>query len=74
MVIPASPHGLRHSDHGCQHTRYAFAKRRPGDERHPSMGSVGDALNNAKTESFFAARASARNPKRDSGVRVDRRR
>jgi transposase InsO family protein len=43
-----------HSDHGCQYTSYAFGKRCQEADVMPSMGSVGDAYDNAMAESFFA--------------------
>jgi putative transposase len=49
------PHGVvHHSDHGCQYTSYAFGKRCQEMDVMPSMGSVGDAYDNAMAESFFA--------------------
>jgi putative transposase len=46
---------IHHSDQGCQYTSVAFGKRcREADVR-PSMGSVGDAYDNAMCESFFAS-------------------
>jgi transposase InsO family protein len=45
---------IHHSDQGSQYTSLAFGKRcREADVR-PSMGSVGDAYDNAMAESFFA--------------------
>jgi len=45
---------IHHSDQGCQYTSIAFGLRcREADVR-PSMGSVGDAYDNALCESFFA--------------------
>ena len=50
-----SPSGvIHHSDHGCQYTCYAFGKRCREAGVRPSMGSVGDAYDNAMAESFFA--------------------
>lgn len=43
-----------HSDHGCQYTSLAFGKRCGEMGVRPSMGSVGDAYDNAMAESFFA--------------------
>lgn len=43
-----------HSDHGCQYTSLAFGKRCEEMGVKPSMGSVGDACDNAMAESFFA--------------------
>jgi putative transposase len=46
---------IHHSDHGCQYTSYAFGKRCREAGVMPSMGSVGDAYDNAVAESFFAS-------------------
>ena len=43
-----------HSDHGCQYTSFAFGRRLVASELVASMGTVGDALDNAVAESFFA--------------------
>jgi putative transposase len=49
------PHGvIHHSDQGCQYTSVAFGKRCREAGVRPSMGSVGDAYDNALCESFFA--------------------
>ena len=45
---------VHHSDRGCQYTSYAFGKRCREAKVVPSMGSVGDAYDNAMAESFFA--------------------
>lgn len=45
---------VHHSDHGCQYTSYAFGKRCQEMNVVPSLGSVGDAFDNAMAESFFA--------------------
>jgi putative transposase len=45
---------IHHSDRGCQYTSYAFGKRCREMGMLPSMGSVGDAYDNAMAESFFA--------------------
>jgi putative transposase len=45
---------IHHSDRGCQYTSYAFGKRCRETGVMPSMGSVGDAYDNAMAESFFA--------------------
>jgi putative transposase len=45
---------IHHSDRGCQYTSYAFGKRCREAGVMPSMGSVGDAYDNAMAESFFA--------------------
>jgi len=46
---------IHHSDRGCQYTSYAFGKRCREADMMPSMGSVGDAYDNAMAESFFAS-------------------
>jgi len=46
---------IHHSDRGCQYTSYAFGKRCREADVMPSMGSVGDAYDNAMAESFFAS-------------------
>lgn len=49
------PHGvIHHSDHGCQYTAVAYGQRCLAFGVRPSMGSVGDAYDNALCESFFA--------------------
>ncbi len=45
---------VHHSDRGCQYTSYAFGKRCCEAGVMPSMGSTGDAYDNAMAESFFA--------------------
>jgi putative transposase len=45
---------IHHSDRGCQYTSYAFGRRCQEMGVMPSMGSVGDAYDNAMAESFFA--------------------
>jgi len=45
---------IHHSDQGCQYTSYAFGRRCRELGVRPSMGSVGDAYDNALCESFFA--------------------
>jgi putative transposase len=45
---------IHHSDRGCQYTSYAFGKHCREMGVMPSMGSVGDAYDNAMAESFFA--------------------
>ena len=45
---------IHHSDHGCQYTSIAFGQRCDEAGVRPSMGSVGDAYDNALCESFFA--------------------
>jgi putative transposase len=45
---------IHHSDHGTQYTSIAFGLRCKEAGVRPSMGSVGDAYDNALCESFFA--------------------
>lgn len=45
---------IHHSDHGCQYTSVAFGLRCQAAKVKPSMGTVGDAYDNAMAESFFA--------------------
>jgi len=45
---------IHHSDRGCQYTSFAFGRRCKEAGIVPSMGSVGDAYDNAMAESFFA--------------------
>jgi putative transposase len=45
---------IHHSDLGCQRKSYTFGKRCQEARVMPSMGSVGDAYDNAMAESFFA--------------------
>ena len=45
---------IHHSDHGCQYTSFAFSERCREMNVIPSMGTVGDAYDNAMAESFFA--------------------
>jgi putative transposase len=45
---------IHHSDHGTQYTSIAFGRRCREAGVRPSMGSVGDAYDNALCESFFA--------------------
>jgi putative transposase len=44
---------VHHSDHGCQYTSIAFGLRCKEARVRPSMGTVGDAYDNAMCESFF---------------------
>jgi putative transposase len=44
---------IHHSDHGCQYTSLAFGRRCELMGIQISMGSVGDAYDNAMAESFF---------------------
>lgn len=49
------PVGLvHHSDRGCQYTSLAFGRRCEDAGIRPSMGSRGDAYDNALAEAFFA--------------------
>ena len=45
---------VHHSDRGCQYTSFAFGRRCQDAGIAPSMGSKGDAYDNAVAESFFA--------------------
>ncbi len=45
---------VHHSDQGCQYTSLAFGSRCKEAGVRPSMGSVGDAYDNAMAESFFS--------------------
>lgn len=45
---------IHHSDQGCQYTSLAFGSRCKELKVRPSMGTVGDAYDNAMAESFFA--------------------
>lgn len=45
---------IHHSDQGSQYTSLAFGKRCREAGVRPSMGSVGDAYDNAMAQSFFA--------------------
>ena len=49
------PKVIFHSDHGTQYTSIAFGQRCDELGVRPSMGSVGDAYDNAMAESFFAS-------------------
>ncbi len=46
---------IHHSDHGCQYTSIAFGARCKAAGVQLSMGTVGDAYDNAMAESFFAS-------------------
>lgn len=55
-VSQRQPSGvIHHSDHGTQYTSVAFGHRCQQAGVQPSMGSVGDAYDNALCESFFAS-------------------
>ena len=45
---------IHHSDHGSQYSSFAFGKRRENTGILGSMGTIGDALDNAVAESFFS--------------------
>ena len=45
---------IHHSDHGCQYTSLTFGRRLQQAGLVASMGTIGDALDNAVAESFFA--------------------
>lgn len=54
-VRQRQPRGvIHHSDHGSQYTATAFGARCREAGGRPSMGTVGDAYDNALCESFFA--------------------
>jgi putative transposase len=54
-ITKRRPHDvIHHSDHGCQYTSLAFGQRCREMGVRPSLGSVGDAYDNAMCESFFA--------------------
>src|SRR5207244_11378859 len=50
---PESSKTILHSDHGSQYTSWAFGRRLRAAGLLGSMGSVGDAFDNAVAESFF---------------------
>ena len=55
-LITRKPQGVNHqSDQGSQYTSVDFGKLCTEMGVRPSMGSVGDAYDNAMTESFFAS-------------------
>jgi putative transposase len=49
-----APGLVHHTDHGCQYTSLAFGRHLQQAGLVASMGTVGDALDNAVAESFFA--------------------
>lgn len=51
---PIAGQTVHHSDHGTQSTSWAFGQRLRHAGLLGSMGTVGDALDNAVAESFFA--------------------
>jgi putative transposase len=50
-----APGVIHHSDHGSQYTSLEFGRRCRQAGVRPSLGSVGDAYDNALCESFFAS-------------------
>jgi len=46
---------VHHSDQSCQYIAVAFGQRCGESGVRPSMGTEGDAYDNAKAESFFAS-------------------
>lgn len=53
-VVQRQPRNVvHHSDHGCQYTSLRFGQRCKEAGVRPSMGTVGDAYDNAMCESFF---------------------
>ncbi|HJS95162.1 MAG TPA: IS3 family transposase [Solirubrobacteraceae bacterium] len=46
---------VHHSDHGSQYTSFAFTRRLAAAGLTPSMGTVGDALDNAMCESLIGS-------------------
>jgi transposase InsO family protein len=55
-IAQRQPQGvIHHSDHGCQYTAAAFGQRCHQAGVRPSMGTVGDAHDNAMCESFLAS-------------------
>ena len=51
---PPEGQAIFHSDHGCQYTSWAFGRRLRAAGVLGSMGSIGDAYDNAMAESFFS--------------------
>ena len=51
---PPEGHAIFHSDHGCQYTSWAFGRCLRAAGVLGSMGSIGDAYDNAMAESFFS--------------------
>ena len=51
---PVAGQTVHHADHGTQYTSWAFGQRLRHAGLLGSMGTVGDALDNAVAESFFA--------------------
>ena len=67
-------HGLVHSDQGSQYTSIAFGELCRSAGIRQSMGSVGDALDNALCESFFATLEMELIDRRRFATRADARR
>jgi putative transposase len=51
---PPAGQTIAHSDHGAQYTSWAFGQRLRAAGVLGSMGSIGDAFDNAMAESFFS--------------------
>jgi len=51
---PPAGQTVHHSDHGSQYTSWAFGRRLRAAGVLASMGSIGDAYDNAMAESFFS--------------------
>jgi putative transposase len=51
---PGPDQTVIHSDHGSQYTSWAFTQRAKDSGLLPSMGTIGDAYDNAVIESFWA--------------------
>ena len=51
---PPAGQAVFHSDHGSQYTSWAFGRRLRAAGVLGSMGSIGDAYDNAMAESFFS--------------------
>ena len=50
---PVRDQTVIHSDHGSQYTSWAFTQRAKDSGLLPSMGTIGDAYDNAVIESFW---------------------
>jgi len=71
-LFTRKPEGvIHHSDQGSQYTSIAFGKRCKEMNVRPSMGTVGDAYDNAMAESFFATleHGASGRPRREPGWR-----
>ena len=64
---------IHHSDQGSQYTSVAFGKRCGEAGVRPSMGSVGDAYDNAMAESFFSTLEAELLSRRRFASQADRR-